>query len=437
MHIQKYDFVIIGGGILGTTIAYWISSFYEGKIAVLEQEEAVAIHTSSRNTGVIHRPFYLDPVKRQIFAHAAQVSYGFWKAWAYAYDLPWRECGTIEVALDANQIPTLEKYARWAVQNGMEQDEVAVLSAKEVRALEPHVHSHGGIFSKTDTSVDFGAFTRSVAEQAQKHGVEFSFETKVTAITEEKEGVTISCKNEKLVKAHFVVNCAGGTAVDLAHAMGVALEYTDLHFRGDYWVIDPCHKNVAHRNIYSVPRHTNFPFLDPHWVVRPDGSIWIGPTAVPVATPYQYKGVIGNPLQWIAKLCEKPLKNKWRLFRNPEFLQLTAQEWKSALSRRAFVNRMQEFLPAIREGFLQKRGIAGIRSSVIDANGGFVREALTFDTPHSFHVLNYNSPGATGAPGYTAHLVGELKKKGALDFLKKRQKCVARGWENFFFKNIK
>lgn len=429
MQTQKYDFIIIGGGVLGTTLAYWLGSLYEGKIAVLEQEQAVALHTSGRNTGVIHRPFYLDPVQRQVFAQAAQVSYGLWKAWAHAFDLPWHECGTIEVALDANQMPTLEKYAKWAVQNGMEQNEVEVLSGKEVRALEPHVHSHGAIFSKTDTSVDFGAFTRSVAEQAQKRGVEFSFGTQVTAIREKKEGVTILCKDGKVLKAHFVVNCAGGTAVDLAHAMGVALDYTDLHFRGDYWVIDPHNKNLAHRNIYSVPRHTNFPFLDPHWVVRPDGAVWIGPTAVPVASPYQYKGLVGNPLQWIAKLCEKPLKNKWRLLRNPEFLQLTAQEWKSALSRRAFVARMQEFLPAMRAEFLQKKGIAGIRSSVIDAKGGFVREALTFDTPHSFHILNYNSPGATGAPGYTANLVCTLEKKGALVWLKKRQQFLGGVWE--------
>jgi len=59
--LEKFDIAIIGGGILGTTISYWISSLYDSRICVIEKESDVAQHTSKRNTGVIHSPFYLDP----------------------------------------------------------------------------------------------------------------------------------------------------------------------------------------------------------------------------------------------------------------------------------------------------------------------------------------------------------------------------------------
>src|SRR5213593_3830735 len=66
--MEPWDVTIVGGGILGTSFAYWLANRYDGRIAVLEKESQVAMHTSRRNTGVVHRPFYLDPVGRKIFA---------------------------------------------------------------------------------------------------------------------------------------------------------------------------------------------------------------------------------------------------------------------------------------------------------------------------------------------------------------------------------
>ena len=51
--MQKYDIAIIGGGILGTTISYWLSVLYDLKICIIEKESDVALHSSTRNSGVI------------------------------------------------------------------------------------------------------------------------------------------------------------------------------------------------------------------------------------------------------------------------------------------------------------------------------------------------------------------------------------------------
>jgi len=59
--LTKYDVAIIGGGILGGCISYWISALYDLKICVIEKEHQVAMHASSRNTAVVHSPFYLNP----------------------------------------------------------------------------------------------------------------------------------------------------------------------------------------------------------------------------------------------------------------------------------------------------------------------------------------------------------------------------------------
>ena len=66
--MKQFDIAIIGGGVLGTALSYWISSIFNYKVCVIEKESNVACHTSGRNTGVVHTPFYLDPEKKKILA---------------------------------------------------------------------------------------------------------------------------------------------------------------------------------------------------------------------------------------------------------------------------------------------------------------------------------------------------------------------------------
>ena len=57
-------------------------------------------------------------------------------------------------------------------------------------------------------------------------------------------------------------------------------------------------------------------------------------------------------------------------------------------------------------------GTASIR--VADDGHGFVPEAVILESEDSLHVLNYNSPGATGAPAFSSHLVRRLESAGRL-----------------------
>src|SRR5579863_2304617 len=97
---RAYDIAIVGGGILGVTISYWLSQIYECSIILVEKESEVAKHTSIRNTGVVHRPFYLNPEKKRVFSRAAQKSYFMWKVLAQRYGLTWDPVGTLEVAIN-------------------------------------------------------------------------------------------------------------------------------------------------------------------------------------------------------------------------------------------------------------------------------------------------------------------------------------------------
>jgi L-2-hydroxyglutarate oxidase len=81
--------------------------------------------------------------------------------------------------------------------------------------------------------------------------------------------------------------------------------------------------------------------------------------------------------------------------------------------------RAQEFIPELKVEYLTKPGIAGVRAQVIDRKGNFIKEAIELRGPHSYHITNYNSPGATGSPAFAAWLVSKLDQNGELSHLKR------------------
>src|SRR5467141_413541 len=429
--MEPWDVVIIGGGILGTSVSYWIGNQYEGRVAVLEKEQDVAVHTSRRNTGVVHRPFYLDPVKRRIFARCAQAAYGMWKSYARERGLPWEPVTTLEVATRPEDVKRVAKYYHWGLQNGMGEDELEVLDAEGVRKLEPHVRGYGAIWSKTDTSVDYRAFTRALRADAEREGIKFQTGIEVGSIKVTGDSLEIlpTGNGSEPIRARFVINCAGGSSLRIAHMLGLGTEYCDLNFRGEYWEIGDEWTYLAKRNIYTVAQHPELPFLDPHWIVRADGRREIGPNAVPVAGPYTYRGFFQDPKDLATKLLGFPLTNKLRLLVNPDFITLAAEEWASSLSKGVMAKRVQEFLPALRVKYLIRRGTAGVRASVVDRGGNFVKEAIELPGPRSYHITNYNSPGATGAPAYAAWIVQRLARAGHLDHLKPKPTKAAGSWD--------
>jgi (S)-2-hydroxyglutarate dehydrogenase len=295
-HVKdKFDVAIVGAGILGVMIAFWLSRLSKSSIALIDKEDDVAVHTSSRNTGVIHRPFYLNPDKKRLFANASQKSYFLWSGLATRYGLPWVEVGTLEVALEDSQLPTLIQYEKWARSNGMDESEIEVLDSAGVKKLEPLVSCAGAILSKKDTAVNFGDFTKCIFELTQKNGVVFIKDAELESVVEGPDGVDLDLRSRSgtssRLHSNFMINAAGGSSIDIAHKLELAKQFTDLHFRGEYWLVDDSFGRRVSRNIYSVAKHKEFPFLDPHFIVRANGKREVGPNAVLVSGPNVYRGL--------------------------------------------------------------------------------------------------------------------------------------------------
>ncbi|MEM3799865.1 MAG: FAD-dependent oxidoreductase [Thermoprotei archaeon] len=421
MNDKDFDVLIIGGGVLGTTLAYWVSQEFDSKIAIIERSRDIALHQSMRNTGVIHRPFYLNPAKKRVWAFSAQVSFKLWKYISVNEGAPWKNTGTIEIAKREEDMKIIDEYQKWAIQNGMNENEVEIMDEKGLAKLEPNVKGYGAIYSRTDASVDFQEFAIKVFERANKYGVKLIGNTTVKKIDQTGNCKVYASNNgaSNIMKAKVIINCAGGGALKLAKSEGLGKGYTNLFFRGDYWKVKGPLAQKIISNIYTVPEHPKYPFLDPHFIVRYNGVNEVGPTATLVSNPYAYKDKYSTLVKIWKNLLERPVIPKLNLLLDKEFRELAKEEWKSSIYSKSMVARIKKFIPSFKPEYLSERGMSGVRAQVIDKNG-FVPEAIILLGHNSLHILNYNSPGATGAPAFSALLLEKMKELGYFDGIQKR-----------------
>ena len=422
--VSKYDIAIIGGGILGTSISYWISSLYDVNLCVIEKETDVAMHASSRNTAVVHSPFYLDPKTKKVLAKSALISYEMWEKLAKKANVPWTKTGVLELALNEEQHKSLEEFMKWGDENGIPSQDLELLDGKDVSKMEPNVECHSAVYCKREVSSDFGIFTNEIKKESKKLGTNFLFEKNVKDIKRNKKDSEIIFNDNSNVSADLVINCAGGNSLDIAQLMGLATEYSDLHFRGEYWVADPQYSDLVKTTIYTVAEFKGYPFLDPHWIKKANGQTEVGPNAVPVPSPETYDGYIGDLGTSLSKLKDMVTGNAKKLFTDSEFLSLISKEWLSSISKTAMIKRVQKFIPKVQPEFFSKKGTAGIRSPIITPKGKFLLDVMELENEHSFNIINYNSPGATGAPAYSAFIIKKLQEKGFLDYKENHKESI-------------
>ena len=422
--MQKYDIAIIGGGILGTTISYWLSTLYDLKICVIEKECDVALHSSTRNSGVIHYPFYLNPKQKKNFARAAFLSHDMWKVLAHEKNIPWVQGGTIEIALDEEQHKTLERYMVLGKENGLTEEDISILDSNELKQKEPHLNCYSGLYCTKEGSTNYGLLTKAVSELSKKNGINILLKHNVKNVEETPDQASIIFSDGSTLTANFVINCSGGNSLDIAKKFGLLNGYSDLHFRGEYWVADSNIKNLVKTNIYTVPRYLEFPFLDPHWIKKANGETEIGPNAVPVDSPEAYDSFITDIPTVLSKISDIVTGSAKKLFLNPDFISLVSKEFLSSVSKSAMVERVKKFIPGIEPKDFPKRGTSGIRTPVLSPNGDFVSEMIEIEGKNSFHIVNYNTPGATGAPAYSAFVVKKLREKGILPQSKNQKNSI-------------
>jgi (S)-2-hydroxyglutarate dehydrogenase len=162
------DYVIIGAGIIGLTVALEIKRrFAKATVVVLEKEDAVGQHASGRNSGVIHAGFYYsaDSMKARFCRDGNRAM----REYCRKRQVPMFMCGKLVVAQNAEELPGLDELYKRGVANDVI---VKLLSAADARRIEPRVLTHErALWSPTTASADPEKLITTLARDARDAGI--------------------------------------------------------------------------------------------------------------------------------------------------------------------------------------------------------------------------------------------------------------------------
>lgn len=399
MSVNKYDFIVVGGGIVGLATAYKLQlKFPKKSIAVLEKEIAIGKHQTGRNSGVIHSGIYYTPgsYKAKNCRNGRNQLVEFAKRNNIKHDV----CGKIIVATDTDQIPILESIYKKGLEN--KTDGICFLNSDEIKEKEPFIVGVKAIWVPSAGIINYVDVSKKLAELLSV------INPKSNVITECEFLDTVSAKNTKIVKTSLgeyttnqVIFCAGLHADRIASKHNIQLDMQIVGFRGDYYELTSEAKHKIKNLVYPVP-DDNFPFLGVHFTRMIDGSIECGPNAV---FSFKREGYLRTSFNIEDTIQALTFTGTWKLF--GKHWRMGINEYKRAFSKKLFVKTLQKMMPSITVEDVQPSR-AGVRAQALDYKGNLVDDFKIIEHEGNIHILNAPSPAATSCLAIADEIVNSV-----------------------------
>lgn len=395
MSENEYDYLIIGAGIIGLTLAYQIKNLRpNASVCVIDKEEDVARHASGRNSGVLHAGFYYtaNSLKARFCVEGNRAMRSFCET----HHIPINTCGKLVVAQNENELASLYELEKRGQVNG---STIRLIDEAEAKDYEPCVRTYQkALWSPNTASVDPQQVCQKILSLAQAQGVQFQFKTsyrsKISNGIETTSGTFFAKK---------IINSAGLYADKIAHEFGFGKPFTIIPFKGLYLKYTKNKTDIT-RNIYPVPNLKN-PFLGVHYTKTVDGTIKIGPTAIPAFWREHYQGFNHFRLSE----CLQIMSEEMKLFVSNSFgFRDLAREEMKKYNKRYMVSLAEAMAEGIDPDGFTEFTKPGIRAQLLNTtNGQLVQDFLIESDEQSLHILNAVSPGFTCAFPFTQYICRE------------------------------
>ena len=392
---DRVDVLVVGGGIVGLTIARELVGGGRGDVLVIEKEAGLGKHASGRNSGVLHAGIYYAPDSAK--ARTCLAGNRLMRAYCREKGLPLLEGGKVVVARVEEEIPVLEELHRRATSNGAR---VRFVDEKELAAIEPEARTVGKALHSLDTAaVDPGAVLASLRRDLEATGA-VRIETGCRFLALAAPDVARTTAGD--VRFGRLVIAAGAHCDEVARAFGVGERYRLIPFKGIYRKLRPGAPFVVNGNIYPVPDMRN-PFLGVHFTRSVHGDVYVGPTAIPALGRENYGLLRGAGREAFSILAEGAAL----FLANPKFRSVALTEPRKYLP--AFFHRdaarlVRRYDPSLFEASDK----VGIRPQLVDwRTKELVMDFVVEAKDASVHVLNPISPAFTSSMDLARTIVRE------------------------------
>jgi len=269
-----YDVVIIGAGVVGSSVAAYLSR-YQMKLAVLERENDVAMGSTRANSAIVHAGY--DPEPGTLMAKYNVRGSELYPELCRKLSVPFKQIGSFVLAFSEEEDKTVQKLYDRGVTNGVKG--LKILSKEETLAMEPNLSENvtSSLYAPTGAIVSPWEFAIAMAENANQNGADFFFDHEVTAIEKIEGGYRISAGGNTY-ETRIIIN-ASGTHADQINDMIAPHTFSIHPNKGQYYVLDKNQCSVVNSVIFQVPSKVGKGVL-----VSPTvhGNLIIGPDAVDV-----------------------------------------------------------------------------------------------------------------------------------------------------------
>lgn len=381
---KRYDYLIVGAGIIGMTVAYELKKRdLSISIAIIDKEDNVGKHASGRNSGVLHAGFYYsaDSMKAKFTVNGNKKM----KAFCKDHNIFVKESKKVVVANNKEELEGLYALHERAKVNGVN---TYIIDEKELYDIDQNIKTYKkALYSPTTASVDPKEVCFKLRNNLELLGVGFFFNLSFDKCDLEYD---------------YLINSAGAYADKIAKIHGLAKNFTMLPFKGIYLKYNGPKDDVK-INIYPVPNLNN-PFLGVHYTVTVDGSIKIGPTAIPAFWRENYKKFDNFKITEFLEIMY--YETKLFLKNSFNFRSLAINEMKN-YSKESFISKAQKMLKHIDNNFSPIP--AGIRAQLLNTDTNeLVQDFMVEHTDKSTHILNSVSPAFTCSFAFSEYIVDEV-----------------------------
>lgn len=394
MKREKSDFIIIGAGIIGLAVARHLQKKYPARaITIIEKEPDIAYHSSGRNSGVLHAGFYYtaDSLKAKFSKDGNKEMTDY----CLKNNLKINRCKKVVVAKNEGEIESLFELEKRGNANGVN---VKIIDAKELAGLDPNVKTHSyALYSPTTSTIDPIEVCSSIKKELLAGGVTMHFGCKYLR----REGPNAITTTAGVHESGVIINAAGLYADTIARDFGFAKNFIIIPFKGIYLKYTG-RENPVTTNVYPVPNLKN-PFLGVHYTVTVDGTVKIGPTAIPALWRENYAAFENFRLNEFLQVMSH--EAKLFMLNSFGFRSLAFEEIKKYY-KKYFIGLATDMVHSADSRSFNEWSRPGIRAQLLDTRTNkLVQDFIIEGDASSVHILNAVSPAFTSSFPFSRWIV--------------------------------
>ena len=397
---KSYDFVIIGAGIVGLSVARELNKRHpNSSIVILEKELDIGRHASGRNSGVMHSGVYYGSTTLK--AKVCSLGAARMRDFADEYEISYKKVGKVIIASSAEDLPTLDTLLTNAKNNGVKAERLDVQGVKEI---EPYASAYeAGIYCPDTAVIDSKVIINKLREILEEQGVEFVYGAPIR--TAHPNQCLVETAQGKF-SYEFLYNCAGAGADLIAKMFGHAGDYTLVPFKGIYYKLRVDRRHLVNGNIYPVP-NVELPFLGVHLTKVINGEVYLGPTAIPALGRENY-GIFEGIKLSESFTIGRQLISMYKA--NRENFRRLAQEEMKKYYKPFFLSAAQKLIRTLQSGDLESSNKIGIRPQLVNLKTQTLEmDYIVEKDERTLHVLNSISPAFTSSLAFCEYIVDQAE----------------------------